>query len=112
MKLKRRFESFICEVCGFENDPLSTGTRNHCQECLASLHVDEETPGDRESTCQGVMIPVSVREDSKKGWIITHRCRACKKRIENHISDDDNFDSLVLVAEGRWEDSFLRRGGA
>ena len=33
--------------------------RNHCPNCLSSLHVDEE-PGDRASDCGGIMEPVAV----------------------------------------------------
>ena len=36
--------------------PANAGSdhRNHCPNCLSSLHVDEE-PGDRASDCGGIM---------------------------------------------------------
>ena len=42
--------TFTCKVCGLPVFPQGAGSdhRNHCPNCLASLHVDEE-PGDRAS---------------------------------------------------------------
>ena len=52
---------FACRVCGYRAAPGGAGTRhrNHCPNCLHSLHLDNE-PGDRASECGGVMEPVSV----------------------------------------------------
>ncbi len=54
-------DTFTCKVCGRLVTPDEAGTdhRNHCPNCLSSLHVDIE-PGDRESDCGGVMGPVTV----------------------------------------------------
>lgn len=54
-------DSFVCKVCGRRMTPENAGTghRNHCNNCLCSLHVDEE-PGDREADCGGIMEPVAV----------------------------------------------------
>lgn len=53
--------SFTCKVCDRLLMPEGAGTdhRNHCSNCLCSLHVDEE-PGDRASDCGGIMEPVAV----------------------------------------------------
>lgn len=42
-------DSFTCKVCGWMVGPNGAGSdhRNHCPNCLHSLHVDEE-PGDPE----------------------------------------------------------------
>ena len=39
---------FTCRVCGWPVGPQAAGTqhRNHCPNCLASVHLDDE-PGDR-----------------------------------------------------------------
>ena len=52
---------FTCKVCGRVCTPQNAGSdhRNHCPNCLSSLHVDEE-PGDRASDCGGIMEPVAV----------------------------------------------------
>ena len=43
-------DSFICKVCGRPVVPTGAGSdhRNHCPNCLCSLHLDIE-PGDREA---------------------------------------------------------------
>ena len=47
-------DSFTCRVCGRLVVPEAAGSahRNHCPNCLSSLHVDEEL-GDRASDCGG-----------------------------------------------------------
>ena len=47
-------DTFICKNCGRTAVPEGAGSnhRNHCPNCLYSLHVDIE-PGDRESDCGG-----------------------------------------------------------
>ena len=54
-------DAFTCKVCGRLCTPDNAGSshRNHCPNCLASLHVDIE-PGDREADCGGIMEPVAV----------------------------------------------------
>ena len=54
-------DTFICKVCGRTVVPENAGSghRNHCPNCLASLHLDIE-PGDRESDCGGIMEPIAV----------------------------------------------------
>ena len=52
---------FTCRVCGWPVGPQVAGTqhRNHCPNCLASVHLDDE-PGDRAADCGGTMEPVAV----------------------------------------------------
>lgn len=47
-------EVFTCRVCGRKVVPGGAGSdhRNHCPNCLSSLHVDNE-PGDRAADCGG-----------------------------------------------------------
>ena len=54
-------DTFTCKVCGRVCTPQNAGSdhRNHCPNCLSSLHVDEE-PGDRASDCGGIMEPVAM----------------------------------------------------
>ena len=48
-------DSFTCKVCGRLVVSAGAGSdhRNHCPNCLSSLHLDNE-PGDREADCGGV----------------------------------------------------------
>lgn len=85
-------EPFICEHCEKEVTPLEHGSyRNHCPFCLYSKHVDAEGPGDRASTCGGLMQPISLDQKGNKGWIIIHGCEICGKRITNKAAPDDDL---------------------
>lgn len=92
-------ESFVCQVCGQTVLPENAGTehRNHCPNCLSSLHVDNEK-GDRESDCGGVMEPVAVWVKKNGEWSIIHRCRRCGKLSANRSAADDNPLKLMSLA--------------
>ena len=87
-----RQEAFTCEHCGKHVEELESGSyRNHCPFCLWSKHVDRDGPGDRRSNCGGLMMPMSLDQRSKKGWMINHRCTICAKRIPNIAAPDDDL---------------------
>jgi DNA-directed RNA polymerase subunit RPC12/RpoP len=89
-----REEAFLCEQCGKRVEPLVHGSyRNHCPFCLFSKHVDDAGPGDRASSCGGLMAPVSMDYNGKKGWLIVHECRRCGKRIPNKTAPDDDLSN-------------------
>ena len=92
-------ESFFCKACGALVTPEGGGSRhrNHCPNCLASLHVDD-TPGDRAAGCGGVMdaVGVWVRRDGE--WAIIHRCRRCGVLHSNRVAADDNPVKLMSLA--------------
>ena len=92
-------EIFICKLCGREVVPEGAGSdhRNHCPNCLTSLHVDER-PGDRRSDCGGYMEPVSVGVKKSSEWAIIHRCKQCGKLNANRIAADDNPMKLMSLA--------------
>lgn len=92
-------ETFICKVCGREVVPEGAGSdhRNHCPNCLSSIHVDEE-PGDRASDCEGVMEPIGVWVKNNGEWCLIHRCRRCGKLSSNRIAADDNPALLMSIA--------------
>lgn len=92
-------DSFECKICGRLMVPENAGTghRNHCSNCLHSLHVDDE-PGDRASDCGGIMDPVSVWTRKDGEWAIIHRCRRCGKLSSNRIAADDNPMMLMSIA--------------
>ena len=71
-------DAFTCKVCGRLCTPENAGSqhRNHCPNCLSSLHVDVE-PGDRASDCGGIMEPVAVWVRRDGEWAVIHRCRRC-----------------------------------
>lgn len=92
-------ETFICKVCGREVVHYGAGTthRNHCPNCLSSLHLDIE-PGDREADCGGVMEPIAVWVRKNGEWAVVHRCKRCGTLSSNRIAADDNPMKLMSLA--------------
>lgn len=92
-------EGFICKVCGWAVSAGGAGTehRNHCPNCLSSLHLDIE-PGDRAADCGGVMEPVAVWVRKGGEWALIHRCRICGALSSNRIAADDNPMKLMSIA--------------
>ena len=101
-----RNEGFLCEHCGARVRPLANGScRNHCSHCLWSRHVDE-LPGDRASRCGGMMECVDVQRDSRRGWMLVHKCTRCgvvrrnKAVLEDPVQPDE-FQMLLRTMERR-----------
>jgi len=94
MTFFKKEEDFVCKVCGTKVK--GTGYTNHCPNCLFSLHVDEEIPGDRASNCKGLMEPLKA-EIEKGEYILTHKCQICKKVIKNKTSQEDNFEEILKL---------------
>ena len=99
MSRTRENTAFTCLRCGLEVEPLSNGSyRNHCPDCLYSQHLDV-APGDRASSCKGVMEPVGTRHRSDKGLQILHRCMTCGAVRANRIASDtiqpDDWEILL-----------------
>ena len=105
-------DSFTCKVCGRPVVSAGAGSshRNHCPNCLSSLHVDIE-PGDRESDCGGIMEPVAVWVRKNGEWAIIHRCRRCPDRVLNVKIRKNNW--LSYGHGGRENDTLreTRTGG-
>ena len=102
MQRRSRFitinEGFTCEHCGRAVTPHPRGScRNHCPFCLWSKHVDGEVPGDRASSCQGLMEPVGVV--TKRGeQSLVQECTQCGHRRLNKVAFDDAEEVLVKVS--------------
>jgi len=90
----RRVEDFACETCG--RQIAGSGYTNHCTACLYSKHVDV-VPGDRSAECQGMMEPIAV-EQTRSGYVITHRCLRCGAEKRNAAAQNDDFDAILRVA--------------
>ena len=72
-------DMFTCKVCGRPVAPDTVGSahRNHCPNCLTSLHVWVRKGGE---------------------WAVIHRCRRCGKLDSNRIAADDNPMKLMSIA--------------
>lgn len=92
-------EPFTCKVCGRPVVPTGAGSdhRNHCPNCLSSLHLDVE-PGDRAADCGGIMDAVGVWVRKSGEWAIIHRCRRCQALSSNRVAADDNPMKLMSIA--------------
>ncbi|MFB7472903.1 RNHCP domain-containing protein [Kitasatospora sp. NPDC056184] len=95
-----RANDFRCVGCRLDVplDAPGTAHRNHCPNCLASLHVDRRVPGDRAADCGGRMeaLGMSVRADGE--WLIVHQCLSCGELSTNRIAGDDNPLPLLRLA--------------
>lgn len=91
-------DTFICENCGNKVEKLEYTSRNHCPKCLHSKHVDND-PGDRLNNCKGVMEPIDVEINSKKGLVIVHRCKKCRQIKRNISAKDDDKEVIYKVME-------------
>lgn len=92
-------ESFVCKNCGRLVVPAGAGSdhRNHCPNCLCSMHVDNE-PGDRAADCGSIMEPVAVWVRKNGEWAIIHRCKRCGALSSNRVAADDNPMKLMSIA--------------
>ena len=90
-------EEFVCEHCGEQVPNLGYTSRNHCPYCLYSKHVDVY-PGDRSEECHGLLEPIEVELNSKKGYVIVFRCQKCGKIRKNKVAKDDNMDKVIALS--------------
>lgn len=95
---------FICKNCGRKVEKLNYTSRDHCNFCLHSLHVDIE-PGDRLNNCQGLLIPINVENTSKKGQVIIYRCSKCTNTVKNIVAIDDDKEKIYEIVE-----NFAKKG--
>lgn len=92
----KRDEEFVCENCGKKVLKLGYTSRDHCPHCLYSKHVDN-MPGDREAECRGLLKPIQVELDSKKGYVIIYKCEKCGAIRKNKSAIDDDMDLLIQL---------------
>lgn len=86
---------FICSVCGAQVPMLKYSSRDHCNKCLCSIHVDI-TPGDRSNTCLGILEPIGVEYKSNK-YVINYKCKKCGTLHNNKMATDDSFETILNI---------------
>ncbi|MCX8074663.1 MAG: RNHCP domain-containing protein [Clostridia bacterium] len=96
---------FVCINCSKPVDKLRYTSRDHCNFCLHSIHVDIE-PGDRKNECMGLLIPVNVEVNSKKGEVIIYKCMKCGKMVRNIVAKDDDRTNIYSIVE-----KYAKNGG-
>jgi len=95
-QFEKNDNEFICRICGKLVPALKYSSRDHCNKCLCSIHVDIN-PGDRANSCLGTLIPVDVETNNKKGYVIKYKCEKCDMLHNNKSAEDDNFKTLLKV---------------
>ena len=104
-RFQKNDSGFICRSCGYEVKPLGVTSRDHCPRCLCSIHIDIN-PGDRANDCLGLLRPVQVLPDPKKGYVIVYRCEKCGAHYIRKVSNCSNKYRRVF-----WNCStFLKKG--
>ena len=94
-RFKRTKEDFVCANCGAKVK--GNGYTNHCPRCLFSQHVDIN-PGDRASTCGGLMKPVDV--ELKDGeYTLVQRCVKCGHTRRNRVAKEDDFEIVIELSK-------------
>ena len=93
-------ENFICKNCNSEVKKLGYTARDHCPNCLYSIHVDNN-PGDRLCNCKGLLEPLAI-ENFKDTYKIVYKCTKCGEIKKNIIAKDDNMDVIInLMKEAK-----------
>jgi len=98
---QKKVEDFRCEHCGKIVN--GSGYPNHCPDCLWSKHVDIH-PGDRASSCKGMMQPISVSQKSGE-WVIRHKCLLCGHEKNNKAAKDDDMRRIIELSTIQEPDS-------
>lgn len=93
-QFQKRKENFSCGHC--HSPVVGDGFTNHCPHCLWSRHVDVH-PGDRKSTCHGMMRPVGLEVRTKESDVL-HRCELCGFEKRNKIAQADDIDALIKLS--------------
>jgi hypothetical protein len=63
------------------------------------MHLDV-VPGDRASSCGGLMRPTGLDHRSGKGWMIVHTCERCGhiQRTQAALDDPVQPDDVIQLA--------------
>ncbi|GAF89719.1 unnamed protein product, partial [marine sediment metagenome] len=96
-KTKSKAVDFVCAHCGHEVGSFQGKLRNHCPNCLWSLHVSN-------SQCRGLMKPIEVESVSEGQRRVTQQCIKCGLVKKITAKPDDNADNdcepVVQDSEG------------
>jgi len=93
-KFTKNIEDFTCAHCSAHVK--GDGYTNHCPHCLWSQDVDIN-PGDRASTCGGLMKPIGIETTGDK-FIIIHKCEKCGKIARCRASENDDMDEIIRLS--------------
>ena len=55
-------------------------------------------PGDRAENCHGILEPIGLETNSKKGYVIIFRCKKCGAIRKNKAAEDDDMNELIKLS--------------
>ena len=90
-------KNLYVKIAGKKVNKLGYSCRNHCPSCLHSKHVDKN-PGDREETCHGILEPIGIETNSKKGYVIIFKCKKCGMIRKNKVAEDDDMNLIIQLS--------------
>ena len=90
-------EEFVCLNCGNKVSKLNVTARDHCNNCLYSLHVDIN-PGDRKNPCKGLLETIGI-EKYRDTYKIIYKCTKCGMLHKNIMATDDNMDKIIELSK-------------
>ena len=73
---------------------------------IFSKHIDIN-PGDRAEKCHGLLKPIDIEINSKKGYVIISKCIKCGAIRKNKMAEDDNMELAYEIIKNK---GFLRKG--
>jgi hypothetical protein len=64
-------------------------------------------PGDRANTCHGILRPIKVELNAKKGYVIVHKCDKCGDVVRNRAANEakdqpDDISLLIKLSVGEY----------
>lgn len=90
-----RNNRYKCHNCGWtpaDNEP--DGDWDHCPNCLASVHEEDEEGYE----CGGTLQPISIWVKPDDSWEILQRCSLCGEIVASPVSEDDSPIKLLSLA--------------
>jgi rubrerythrin len=90
-------EDFVCENCGEFVKKSDYTARDHCPICLYSKHLDIN-PGDRAEDCHGILEPIGLETNPKKGYVIIFKCKKCGEIRRNKVAEDDDMNKIIELS--------------
>lgn len=78
---------------------IGTKNRNHCPYCLYSKHLDLKIPGDRKSSCLGLMKPIGLTFKKDGEIMLIHKCLKCGEFAKNRIAGDDDPQKILEIED-------------
>ena len=96
-KFRMLDDGFECQNCQKTVKPLKSSSRDHCNHCLYSIHIDNN-PGDRACSCLGLLKPIGIEKAKKERYKIIYQCQKCHMIKKNLAALDDNFEEMLKIA--------------